>query len=53
MPDNEIESRDEKLLILPLGEESKKITQVISGVMKKRSSSTKNWFHFCSIEKEK
>jgi len=30
MPDNEIESRDEKLLILPLGEESKKITQVIS-----------------------
>lgn len=30
MPDNEIESRDEKLLIIPLGEESKKITQVIS-----------------------
>ena len=30
MPDNETDSRDEKLLILPLGDESKKITQVIS-----------------------
>jgi predicted transcriptional regulator len=30
MPDNETDSRDEKLLILPLGNESKKITQVIS-----------------------
>ncbi len=30
MPENEKDSSDEKLLILPLGEESKKITQVIS-----------------------
>lgn len=30
MPENEKDSGDEKLLILPLGEESKKITQVIS-----------------------
>ncbi len=30
MPENESASNDEKLLILPLGEESKKITQVIS-----------------------
>lgn len=30
MPEKDIETADEKLLILPLGEESKKITQVIS-----------------------
>src|SRR3990170_999353 len=30
MPENESDKGDEKLLILPLGEESKKITQVIS-----------------------
>jgi len=30
MPENEAPQGDEKLLILPLGEESKKITQVIS-----------------------
>ncbi len=30
MPENEVPLSDEKLLILPLGEESKKITQVIS-----------------------
>jgi DNA-binding transcriptional ArsR family regulator len=30
MPENEKDTGDEKLLILPLGEESKKITQVIS-----------------------
>src|SRR3989337_4339816 len=30
MPENESDKSDEKLLILPLGEESKKITQVIS-----------------------
>lgn len=30
MPENEAQQSDEKLLILPLGEESKKITQVIS-----------------------
>jgi predicted transcriptional regulator len=30
MPENEAPQGDEKLIILPLGEESKKITQVIS-----------------------
>ncbi len=30
MPENEKDPSDEKLLILPLGEESRKITQVIS-----------------------
>jgi len=33
MPENEKDPGDEKLLILPLGEESKKITQVISNDM--------------------
>lgn len=36
MPENEAPPGDEKLLILPLGEESKKITQVISNDMARK-----------------
>ena len=36
MPENEAPQGDEKLLILPLGEESKKITQVISNDMARK-----------------
>ncbi len=36
MPENDVPLGDEKLLILPLGEESKKITQVISNDMARK-----------------